>query len=222
MSIRKHTPIFGTAALAMATMAGVQAGSPPVNDSAVALAGQLTGKSWQADQGPLNTLRQRRQILAKALIAEARSPRFETRAAAMYLLGLNRMVRAVPVLSANVQFRYLFDISMLPVPGSSTLPAMHALIRIGSPSVPAMVKNLETTTSPVVAACSAWVIRNVDGPQLGACVVELALRGASAPLEKARLRAALASISSKRWRWAQWSPMKLPAGVEWPTAATGK
>ena len=221
MQIKITTTIL---AVALAPFVALLLGAriAPASRTSVALANRLSGKTWQADQSPLSALWARHGKLADVLMREAKSSHVATRSSAMYLLGLYRIARAVPILAASIQFRHTFPISAFPVRGTSTYPAMQALIRIGSPAIPAMVKNLETTAKPDVAACSAWVIRKVEGPRLGACVIKLALRSAAASPEKARLRVALVVIASKSWRWDAWSSIKLPADIKWPASGSGK
>ena len=221
MQIKIITPIL-VAVLAIVMVATMGTRASFTHQPSGTIVQRLSKNSWHEDQILLAKRWEARRIFAAALIVAAKSPQIAKRASAMYMLGLYRIARAVPMLATNIQFRHMFKNSMLPVRGTSRYPAMQALIRIGTPAIPVMVKNLETTEKPEVAACSAWVIRKVEGRRLGACVIKIALQNKMPLLEKARLRAAMAAIDSNSWRWDAWSSIKLPANIKWPEGVSEK
>lgn len=95
-------------------------------------------------------------------------------------------------------------------------PAIEALIRIGLPTVPAMIKNLETTNDPDIAACSAWVLRKIEGSEVGVFVLQSAMHKAEVGIEIDRLKAAMKAVGSNHWHWDALSKPAMP--VAWPTA----
>jgi hypothetical protein len=85
----------------------------------------------------------------------------QTRCAAAYLLGMFRSVKAVPVLSralADEPGRMAAsDISRYDA------PVWTALVRIGRPSIPAMIENIETSDHDIVPKKSLDVLCHVLG-----------------------------------------------------------
>lgn len=85
----------------------------------------------------------------------------ETRSAGAYLLGELRAVEAIPVLSralANPPGRlFIDDLSRYDA------PVFSALVKIGRPAVPAMIKNLETSDHKMVRIHSLDVLNHVLG-----------------------------------------------------------
>ncbi|SRR5258706_1841580 len=88
----------------------------------------------------------------------------QTRSDAAYLLGKLRAPEAVPVLS-----KALVNEPSGPLVGSGVddgrvaYPMWTALIRIGRPAIPAMIRNVETSADPVVRKHSVLVIGQVLG-----------------------------------------------------------
>lgn len=85
----------------------------------------------------------------------------QTRCAAAYLLGMLRATEAVSVLSralTNEPGRIVaFDISRYDA------PVWTALVRIGRPTVPAMIKNIETSDNKIFRKKSIDVLCHVLG-----------------------------------------------------------
>ena len=70
-------------------------------------------------------------------------------------------------------------------------PAVEALIRIGKPSVSAMLRNLESSEDEHVRGLSARVIYYVEGPKLAKIVVENAVNEQKDPIKKKLLESSL-------------------------------
>jgi len=127
--------------------------------------GLLSQDSRIRDQAVDSILQDRRSIINKLipLIDPANTKKYsdQTRCAAAYLLGMLRATEAVPVLSqalANEPGRkYISDISRYDV------PVWTALVRIGRPSVPAMIENIETSDNRILRKKSIDVLYHVLG-----------------------------------------------------------
>ncbi|GAH45701.1 unnamed protein product, partial [marine sediment metagenome] len=98
-----------------------------------------------------------------ALVAQTGGKSYsdETRSAAAYLLGEMRAVEAVPALSRALAKPlgaiYGSDISRYDA------PIFTALVMIGRPAVPAMIKNLEETDNANIRHNSMFVLNHVLG-----------------------------------------------------------
>jgi hypothetical protein len=110
--------------------------------------------------------------------------------AVAFLLGYYRMEKSVPHLSKLITLEAqgtkqkrenLWD----------RYPVVEALIRIGNPAIPEMIRNIETSEDNKVRELSARVIRYVEGAEIGRIVIEKAIEKQTDPRRKARLEAAL-------------------------------
>lgn len=113
-----------------------------------------------------------------------------------YALGLHRIEQAVPHLSKYIALeadtgvekrRSLWD----------QYPIVEALIRIGNPSVPEMLKNIEITKDKKVRELSARVIRYVMGLDIAKVVLEKVMEGKSEAV-KANFKAAIESMREQQ------------------------
>ena len=76
-------------------------------------------------------------------------------------------------------------------------PIVEALIRIGNPAVPEMIKNIETSKDKKVRDLSASVIKYVMGQDIAKIVLEKAIKDKSDAV-KANFKAAIKSIQPTR------------------------
>lgn len=127
--------------------------------------GLLSEDSRTRDRTVDSILEDRRAIVDKLipLIDPANAKKYsdQTRCAAAYLLGMLRANEAVPVLSralAKEPGRILAcDISRYDA------PVWTALVTIGRPAVPAMIKNIETSDNKILRIKSLLVLSHVLG-----------------------------------------------------------
>jgi hypothetical protein len=134
-----------------------------------------------------------RSDLQAALITQLRdhsNPK-EVTISVAFLLGLHRMEQAVQDLSTHITLTNypLAEDDRRPLIGE--YPVVDALIRIGSPAIPEMIKNIETSDDRKVCELSAKVIRYVDGREIASFRLQKAMERQSDPGKKARLKAAM-------------------------------
>jgi hypothetical protein len=101
------------------------------------------------------------QLISLVDVEKAEKQDEKTRIAAVYLLGDLRAVEAVPVLSKALS-ESLDDGATLDI-SRYDVPAFTALVKIGRPAVPAMIKNVETSDSQVLRTSSLDVLVHVLG-----------------------------------------------------------
>ena len=110
-----------------------------------------------------------------------------------YLLGLNRMEQSVRHLSRLITLEV--DVrNHSREPMWDRYPVVEALIRIGSPAIPEMIKNIETSDDQKVRELSAKVIRYIDGPEIAKFRLEKATEKQTDPGKKAKLKAAMEGV----------------------------
>jgi hypothetical protein len=111
-----------------------------------------------------------------------------------FLLGFNRMEDSVRFLSPLIALEAdMTENNHIPW---GRYPVAEALIRIGGPSIPAMMKNIETSDDKKVCELSAEVIRYVDGPEIAKFRLEKAMEKQADPGKKAKLKAAVEHIQT--------------------------
>lgn len=92
-----------------------------------------------------------------------------------YLMGLYRMEKCAGVLSSNIT---LDDDYILPNDSVNLWqqsPIIDALIGIGRPSIPEMIKNIEGNNDPRVRDLSSRVIQSIEGAEVGRFIIEKAI-----------------------------------------------
>lgn len=121
--------------------------------------------------------------------------------AAAYYLGEMRVPQAVNALADKVTLA--FDSSRTPIfhfPIISGYPAMDALVKIGNPSIPAVIRNLAESDDAKVRELSLKVLYRIDGDK---DIVQLRLQKAIAAQKdsqkQARLQAALKSFGETQF-----------------------
>jgi HEAT repeat protein len=131
---------------------------------------RLLSKKLLTRNRAVNAILRDRQSVIEQLIplidpANAEKYPDETRVVAAYLLGELRAVEAVPVLSQVIADppgpRYVIDGSRY------DYPVTTALVKIGRPAVPAMIKNLETSDDRAVRGISLGVLSQILGGKRG-------------------------------------------------------
>lgn len=156
-------------ALAVAALLGAAADAPPQEAHEETMRERIKGlqsKDARARDRAVDAVLEDHKRMVKALIPlidPANADRYsdETRCAAAYLLGQLRAVEAVPVLSkalADPPGPWLITDS-----SRFDAPVWHALVRIGRPAVPAMIRNIETSDHRMLRIRSLGVLNHVLG-----------------------------------------------------------
>ena len=127
-----------------------------------------------------------------------------------YLLGINRMEESVPHLSKYIALEADVAINKR-LSLWDQYPSVEALIRIGNPAVPEMLKSIETSKDKKVRELSARVVRYVMGPDIAKVVLEKAMEGKSEAV-KANFKAAIESMREQQ------TPEAKPAVTLHPSA----
>ena len=114
---------------------------------------------------------------------------------AAYLLGIYRMDAAVPMLARFIALSVkpqLQDHEALIL----GYPAKDALIKIGNPSIPAMIRNLTESDDAKVRDLSFQVLCRIDGDkEISQLRLQKALKMETDSQKQARLQAALKSLA---------------------------
>jgi hypothetical protein len=114
--------------------------------------------------------------------------------AVVFLLGFNRMEAAVGHLSPLITLEAdITDNNHIPW---GRYPVAEALIRIGGPAIPEMIKSIETSDDQKVRDLSAEVICYVDGPEIAIFRLEKLMDKQADSGKKARLKAAVKHIQT--------------------------
>lgn len=140
-----------------------------------------------------------RERLRVSLTSSLHAVSPEVQYAAAYLLGLYRYAEAVNDL-ANAITLHAETIQQSKEARWGQFPVVEALIRIGEPSVRAMLANLETSDDANVRGLSARVIFFVEGPELSKIVVQNAVKAQTDPDKKKRLQDALPLVKGGEYQ----------------------
>ena len=131
------------------------------------------------------------QATKEALINNLSSQQEQTRFSAAYLLGLYRYVDAADSLAQVIDMESKDSAAQKRLARWDRYPAVEALIKIGKPSVPAMLRNLEESKNENVKELSARVISYVEGKELAKSIVANAIAKQGDPAKKANLESSL-------------------------------
>lgn len=111
-----------------------------------------------------------------------------------YLLGVYRMDQTVQHLSKYIALKNVQSMDNKRLPLYGEYPVVEALIRIGNPAIPEMLRNIESSDDDNVRKLSARVIRYIDGTEIAQFRLEKRMEGESDQIKKMRLRVAIESI----------------------------
>lgn len=129
---------------------------------------------------------------------DAKSSRFN-KCAAAYHLGEMRTPEAADALAADIKL----NLGPMVVDHLSILmhtPAVDALIKIGSPSIPAVIRNLEENGDAKVRELSLKVLYRIDGDKdIVRLRLQKALNAQKDSQKQARLQAALKSLGETQF-----------------------
>ena len=110
----------------------------------------------------------------------------DTKCAAAYILGRERLAEGVPVLVANMLLHAPIQLdSKLPLWGE--YPAVQALANIGTPAVGPMLQNLRSSDDAKTRELSLRVLRVVEGKEVAHFVLTTAAGQATEPGYRDRL-----------------------------------
>jgi HEAT repeat protein len=147
-------------------------------------------------------IRHRKEIV-QDLISIVRDPESSDSAKgyAAYYLGVLRASEAVDALADHITLSLL-------KPGTATghmnidlapwraLPAMHALHAIGTPSIPAVVRNLAESDDASVRELSLRALNNIENDKdIATLRLQKALKAETDPKKQARLQAAIKALA---------------------------
>ena len=140
-----------------------------------------------------------RQHIQEVLLTKMGSAREDAKPCVVYLLGEYRCAEAVDNLSRVITLEdksfllrkrkneWLWDL----------YPVVEALIKIGNPSIPAVIRNLEESDDVKVIELSLQVLRNVENnKEIAQLRLQRALDAQQNPLKQARLRSVLRSLDT--------------------------
>lgn len=148
----------------------------------------------------LSSFESERERIKSLLLTSLGSGDPQVQYAAAYLLGFHRYSEAINDLAAVITLHNEETELNKRLPRWGEFPVVEALIRIGKPSVRAMLANLETSDDANVRGLSARVIFYVEGPDLSKIVVENAVNAQTDPDKKKRLQDALPLVKGGEYQ----------------------
>jgi HEAT repeat protein len=121
------------------------------------------------------------------------------RSMAAYYLGEAHAVEAVNALTDNIGLKVGVEpTSFSGLPLVSGFTACSALIKIGNPSIPPMIRNLAESDNAKVRELSLQVIERIDNDKdISALRLQKALKAETDSKKQARLQAALKALTGK-------------------------
>jgi HEAT repeat protein len=138
--------------------------------------------------------RQEHNEIQRALVRALGSDNKEVKVVAAYLLGEFRCSEAADSLARAITLAD--DKLHFSEPLWDTHPALEALIKIGNPSVPALIQNLSESDDPGVRAFSLTALRRIDDDKdISRLRLEKARMAQRESQKQARIQAALESLA---------------------------
>jgi hypothetical protein len=141
---------------------------------------------------------QRQQFVGKLLdlLQRPESPNPEQCAAAYYL-GELRAPEAASVLASKITLQYTYPVDHLTILMRS--PAFEALIKIGDPSISAVIRNLAESDDVKVRELSLQVLTRIDNDKdISKLRLQKTIKAEADPQKQARLQAALKSLTEMK------------------------
>lgn len=160
------------------------------------LAGLSNTDAEEAEQVSSQLSVERAELEAQ-LIRQLNSPKPKQQQVVIaYLLGLYRMDNAVRPLTRVITLETEPKLHRR-LPAITRHPAAQALLRIGMPSIPAVMERLETTEDAQVVELGTWVIDRILGRELGEMAIKHAIDKQTDRDKRKRLEEALAFFKDK-------------------------
>jgi hypothetical protein len=144
---------------------------------------------------------ERQQMIADLLnvFKDAKSSNL-SQCAAGYCLGEIRASEAADTLASKITLE--LDLSKYPIdhfPICAGTPILQALVKIGNPSFPAVIRNLEESDDIQVRDLSLKVLYRIDGDKdIVQLRLQKALKAEKDPQKQARIQAAIKSLRESR------------------------
>jgi hypothetical protein len=133
------------------------------------------------------------------ILQDAKSSNFQ-KCAAAYCLGEIHAEDASDVLAANISLQ--LDMTQIPikhlirVDDALKNPAVESLIKIGSPSIPAVIRNLAESDDAKVRELSLQVIKRIDNDKdISALRLQKAIKAETDSQKQVLLQAALKALT---------------------------
>jgi hypothetical protein len=137
---------------------------------------------------------QRNELLGALLKQLGTSSSKQVQAAAIYLIGSNRLADGVEELIRRIDFDPGTPIQRGPEPLWEKYPAMEALITIGQPSIKPAIELLATESDDVRRNLAVKVVRYVTGAETAEFILQRAQAASSDAGRRSRLDDALARL----------------------------
>ena len=120
----------------------------------------------------------------------------EVRASLAYLIGVYRMQGAVKSLAKHITLdlgirKHVKELLL------GRYPVVHALVAIGKPSIPEMLRLVETTDKTSVRKQAVRVIRHIEGPEISRMIFEMRIKAETDETKKKRLQKGLSDLRKR-------------------------
>ncbi len=150
------------------------------------------------EEGGRELLQQRKELISSLINIlkqgdkNAKGEKRSSLVAAINVLGEMRATEAVDILVDYIKFQAIDELIIFDrlTPPSEIFPAVKALIQIGKPSFPPVLRALKESTDEDVILLrwnSGWIILKVLGRKLGRTYLEDALQSETDPKKRARI-----------------------------------
>lgn len=189
--MRFYMSIFPTTVMLIAASIVLAAVPQPNQESSslVSLTRSLKNKNFIDQQPALGKILVVRRRLARTLIDEISDPDKSTRRAAMFLMGIWRLSDGVPNLIQKITSQFVVPENAAQMVGPTHHPAVQALIRIGMPSIHAILKALPGESNALRRKLMVQVMIGVEGK----AVSRFRLQGLKAKQQNPQFQAHLAA-----------------------------
>lgn len=149
-------------------------------------------------EGGRELLQQRKELISSLINIlkqgdkNAEGEKRSSLVAAIDVLGEMRAIEAVDILVDYIKFPASDKLVVFYkiIPPSEIYPAVKALIKIGKPSLPAVLRVLKESTDEkdvILLTNSGWIISQVLGHKIGKIYLEDALQSETDPKKRARI-----------------------------------
>ncbi|HEY1661496.1 MAG TPA: HEAT repeat domain-containing protein [Verrucomicrobiae bacterium] len=137
------------------------------------------------------------------ILKEEKSPSLNRCASAFYLGEMRRSDSANALAETILLSVDMSKINLMGLPdvlpAMGKYPAMEALVKIGNPSIPAVIRNLAQSDDPNVRELSLQVLTRIDGDKdISQLRLQKALKAETDSQKQMRLQSALKSLSDQK------------------------